>query len=165
MSEQTPSKKTSTKAKTPSKKTSPSKVETPIKEVIKKPTGKYFYGVGRRKASTTRAKIYPDSPFQITVDGQSIESYFPQYYRLVIENMLTKVGYKQGAIELFARGGGIMAQAESSRLAIAKALIKIDEGFRPVLRMYGYLTTDIRKVLPKRAGHRKARKREQWSKR
>lgn len=130
-----------------------------------KPTGKYFYGVGRRKACTARAKIYPGNDFTIIVDGKDAKEYFPMYYYQILDNMLTNVGYRQGTIHLFVRGGGTMAQAEASRLAIAKALLKIDEGFRPVLRMYNYLTTDIRKVLPKRPGLRKARKREQWSKR
>jgi small subunit ribosomal protein S9 len=130
-----------------------------------KPTGKYFYGVGRRKACTARAKIYPGNGFKIIVDGKDAQEYFPQFYFQVIDNMLTNVGYRQGEVHLFVRGGGVMAQAEAARLAIAKALLKIDEGFRPVLRMYGYLTTDNRKVLPKRPGLRKARKREQWSKR
>lgn len=131
----------------------------------KKPAGKYFYGAGKRKACTARAKIYPGEEFVILVDGKDAKDYFPHFYYQAIENMLTNVGYKQGAIHLFPRGGGVMAQAEACRLAISKALLKIDEGFRPVLRMYGYLTTDQRKVLPKRPGLRKARKREQWSKR
>jgi len=139
--------------------------EKTIKSPSTKEKGTYFYGVGRRKACTARAKIYPGKEFEIIVDGKKAQEYFPHYYYQVLENMTTNVGFKQGAIHLFVRGGGVMAQAEAARLAIAKALLKIDEGFRPVLRMYDYLTTDIRKVLPKRPGLRKARKREQWSKR
>jgi small subunit ribosomal protein S9 len=131
----------------------------------KAPTGQYHYGVGRRKACTARAKIYPGNDFVLIVDGKDAKEYFPEFYFLVLDNMLTNVGYRQGAIHLFARGGGVMAQAEASRLAIAKALLKMDEGFRPVLRLYGYITTDVRKVLAKKAGKRKARKSEQWSKR
>jgi small subunit ribosomal protein S9 len=127
---------------------------------------KYFYGVGRRKRSTARAKYYPGTKtLAITVNGKELTEYFQDYYAKVISNACQQIGVTAGNIALFVRGGGITGQAEAARLAISKALLKNDEGFRPLLRMHGLLTTDIRKVLPKRAGFRKNRKKEQWSKR
>ena len=80
--------------------------------------------------------------------------------------MLSNVGFKAGRIELFINGGGVMGQSDAAILAISKALLKKDdENFRPVVREYGYNSTDIRKVLPKRPGLRKARKARQWVKR
>lgn len=125
----------------------------------------YHYGVGRRKASTARAKVYPGKKFAVTVNFKPLKEYFPLYYCRTIENMLQLVSYEQGSIDLFIRGGGIMGQAEAARLAISKALIDIDEAYKPILRLHGFVSTDIRKVLSKRPGFRKARKREQWSKR
>lgn len=127
---------------------------------------KYFYGVGRRKRSTARAKFFPsDKAITINVNGKEVRNYFADYYARLLENMLSLVGIKEGRFDLFINGGGIKGQAEAARLAMAKALVVQNEGYKPVLRMNGFLTTDIRKVLPKRPGLRKARKREQWSKR
>ncbi len=127
---------------------------------------RYFYGVGRRKASSVRAKYYPgESEIGFIVDGKKSSDYFPRFYEQLIQELFTRVGVTTGSIELFARGGGVSGQAEASRLAIAKALLVSNEGLRPLLRSFGYLTTDNRKVLPKRPGLKKARKREQWSKR
>ncbi len=127
---------------------------------------KYFYGVGRRKRSTARAKIYPGKKeVVINVNGKPVREYFADYYARVLDNMLSLAGVKEGVINIFVRGGGVKGQAEAARLAIAKALVVQDDSIKPVLRLHGFLTTDIRKVLAKRPGLRKARKSEQWSKR
>jgi small subunit ribosomal protein S9 len=127
---------------------------------------KYYYGVGRRKASTARAKYFPtDGEIEISVNKKVLSDYFHEFYKQTILTGISNMGIRAGRIEIYVNGGGTMGQAEAARLAIAKALLKYDEGFRPVLRSFGYLSTDIRKVLPKRPGLRKARKREQWSKR
>ncbi|MEM1311975.1 MAG: uS9 family ribosomal protein [Patescibacteria group bacterium] len=127
---------------------------------------KYHYGVGRRKASTARAKYFPtEEDVTVLVNKKELSRYFPYFYEQTVLNSLSNIGIRTGKIELYINGGGIMGQSEAARLAIAKAILKFDEGFRPILRTFGYITTDIRKVLPKRPGLRKARKREQWSKR
>ncbi len=126
----------------------------------------YFYGCGRRKTSTARAKYYvSDEPLKITVNKKAFETYFPELFRKNVEALLTNIGIKSGNIDFFINGGGLSAQSQAARLALAKALLAKDEGYRPILRSFGYLTTDIRIVEPKKAGLRKARKREQWSKR
>ena len=130
------------------------------------PTGKYFYGVGRRKSSTVRAKYYPGtSAIAITVDGKKFDEYFPVHFQKTITSFLDQAGVREGTIELFARGGGVSGQVDAARLAIAKAFVEFNEGLKPVLKAFHYLSTDVRKVLSKKAGLRKARKREQWSKR
>jgi small subunit ribosomal protein S9 len=127
---------------------------------------KYFYGVGRRKACTARAKVYEATELTVFVNGKKLEEYFPSFYQLTITEMLSKVGLKDAKIELFINGGGVTGQSDAARLAIANALLKKDdEGFRPAIRANGYNTTDIRKVLAKQAGRPKARKSRQWVKR
>jgi len=129
-------------------------------------TQKYYYGVGRRKAATARAKYFPsEKALEVTVNKRPVKEYFAEFYYQTISSSLQNIGISTGTFELYINGGGTMGQAEAARLAIAKSLLVQDEGYRTVLRMYGYLSTDIRKVLPKRPGLRKARKREQWSKR
>lgn len=125
----------------------------------------YHYAVGRRKAATARAKILPKGKLQITVNKKPVDTYFLDYYQQNIKNLFTQLGISDVNVDLFINGGGIMSQSEAATLAIAKALVKMDEAYRPLLRMHGYLSTDIRKVLPKRPGLRKARKARQWVKR
>ena len=126
----------------------------------------YFYGVGRRKCSVARAKYYKgDTELVILVNKTPIKDYFQEFYLQAILIAATKLGISTGKLDFFVKGGGVMGQAEACRLALAKSLVKMDEGYRPVARLNGYITTDIRQVLPKKAGFRKARKREQWSKR
>lgn len=127
---------------------------------------KYFYGVGRRKSASARSKFYEGTKeLVILVNKQPLNVYFEDYFAKTILNAVTNIGITTGEIHLFINGGGASGQAEAARLAIAKSILKFDENFRVILRMHGYLTTDIRKVLSKKTGLRKARKREQWSKR
>jgi small subunit ribosomal protein S9 len=127
---------------------------------------KYHYGSGKRKDATARAKYFVSGePLTILVNGKDYAVYFPELMRKYIDNVVTNIGLKTGQIHFFINGGGASGQAQAARLALAKALVAQDEGYRPVLRSFGYLTTDIRIVEPKKAGLRKARKREQWSKR
>lgn len=128
-------------------------------------TNTYHYGVGRRKACTARAKIYDANELTITVNGKELKDFFPAFYALTITESLSNVGVDKVKIELFVRGGGVTGQSDAARLAIANALIKKDEAYRPQIRLHGYNTTDIRKVLPKTAGKPKARKSRQWVKR
>ncbi len=126
----------------------------------------YFYGVGRRKSSTARCKYYPESEkLEILVNKSEPKKIFPDFYIKNLEIALNNLGITSGKFDFFVNGGGISGQSEACRLAMAKALLKNNESYKPLLRMHGYLTTDIRKVLPKKAGLRKNRKREQWSKR
>lgn len=57
-------------------------------------------------------------------------------------------------------------QAEAIRLGIARALCKLDlENNRPILKKEGFLTRDARVVERKKYGHKKSRKRFQFTKR
>jgi small subunit ribosomal protein S9 len=125
----------------------------------------YHYGIGRRKRSSVRAKLYESKELVITVNGKDARQYFTDYYFKTLEAMLSNSGVREGKIELFAIGGGVMGQVEAARLAIVKALIKRDETIKPLMKQFGYTTSDNRKVLPKRPGLIKARKARQWVKR
>lgn len=127
---------------------------------------RYSYGVGRRKASTARAKYYPSAnPIQVFINKKPLSTYLHQFYAQVIEIALVNINITTGELQIFVRGGGSSGQAEAIRLAIAKSIITYNPEIKPAIRLLGYNTTDTRKVLPKRPGLRKARKREQWSKR
>lgn len=127
---------------------------------------KYFFGVGRRKSCSARCKYYPENQeLEILVNKKPLSEYFPDFYAKNISICTANIGIKTGRMELFIRGGGLSGQSEAAIVAIAKSILAFDEALKPIIRTFGYITTDIRKVLPKRSGLRKNRKREQWSKR
>lgn len=128
---------------------------------------KYFYGVGRRKTAVARAKYYPgDNELKILVNKQEFKEYFKDCFQTYLTEACINFGIKTGTVHFFVKGGGVSGQIQACRLALTKALVTYNqELYRPIARTFGYLTTDIRQVLPKRSGLRKARKREQWSKR
>ena len=68
-------------------------------------------------------------------------------------------------IKLNIIGGGFTGQSQAARLAIARALVKINEEDRKTLRSYGFMTRDSREVERKKPGRPKARRRFQFSKR
>ena len=136
------------------------------KKTDEAPQTAYNYAVGRRKRASARSKYYPGVlPLVVNVNKKPIAGYFPDFFAKTILNAIANIGITTGQFDLFVNGGGNTGQAEACRLAIGKSVLKSDENLRPILRLHGYLSTDIRKVLPKRSGLRKNRKREQWSKR
>ena len=67
--------------------------------------------------------------------------------------------------KLTVKGGGFNGQAEAVRLAISRALCKINQENRTILKPEGLLTRDPRTVERKKFGQKKARKKHQFSKR
>ncbi len=122
--------------------------------------------IGRRK--TAVARIYlSEGKGQITINKKEMKDYFPtdtlQYVVKQPLNLL-EVAEKYD-IKVNLDGGGIKGQAEALRLAIARALVKLDEESKPTLKAAGFLTRDSRKVERKKPGQPKARKKFQFSKR
>lgn len=141
------------------------------KEIPKeKISEKYFFGVGRRKASVAQVRLYPGEKIgedEILINKRKVKEYFPTLtlqaafmapFRAV--GMLNK--FKVSAL---ARGGGIKGQAEAVKLGIARALVKFDENYRKTLKDLKLLTRDSRKVERKKPGLKKARRAPQWNKR
>jgi small subunit ribosomal protein S9 len=122
--------------------------------------------LGRRK--TAIARIYlKDGDGKITINGKDFKEYFPTatlHYVVEQPLMLTET---QGNydIKVNLKGGGINGQAEAVRLAISRALVKINEEYRPVLKENGLMRRDPRMVERKKPGQPKARKKFQFSKR
>ena len=122
--------------------------------------------IGRRKAAVARVYL-SDGKGQITINDREYKQYFPneilQYVVLQPLNLLN-VADKYD-IKVTLDGGGFKGQAEAVRLAISRALIKIDPEYKPKLKAEGFTTRDPREVERKKPGRPKARKRFQFSKR
>ena len=122
--------------------------------------------VGRRKAAVARVYVTEGSG-NIVIDKRPLEVYFPssilQYVVLQPLNKL-EVADKYDIVA-HIDGGGFKGQAEAMRLAIARALVKINPEDKSALRSEGFMTRDARVVERKKPGRPKARKRFQFSKR
>lgn len=123
-------------------------------------------GIGRRKTSVSSVRLRRGTGI-IDVNGRGFEEYFPlQLQRDLILAPLAKFS-EPAKVDLVIRvkGGGLEAQAIATRLGISRALVEGDESVRVELNQLGFLTRDSRKKERKKYGHKKARKRFQFSKR
>ena len=121
---------------------------------------------GRRKQAVARVRLRPGSG-TITVNGRSIEEYFPTpTHRMVLTEPL-KITETADVYDVDATldGGGPSGQAGALRHGIARALVEVDPDLRPVLKKAGFLTRDAREKESKKYGLKKARKAPQYSKR
>ena len=123
--------------------------------------------LGRRKTAVARVYVNPGKG-AITINDRPLDLYFKEEtLQYIVQQPLELTGtLAQFDIKVNLDGGGIKGQAEALRLAIARALCKVNsETYRPVLKSNGLLTRDARKVERKKAGQPGARKRFQFSKR
>lgn len=122
--------------------------------------------VGRRKAAVARVFV-TEGEGKITINKRSLETYFPSsILQFIVKQPLNKLEVAEKYdINVNLGGGGYKGQAEALRLAIARALVKINPDDKKVLRAEGFMTRDPRTVERKKPGQPKARKRFQFSKR
>jgi len=131
------------------------------------PKKPYFYGTGRRKSSVARVHLYPNGSGQITVNNRDIDDYFGLETLKVIVRQPLVTTDTVGKVDVVAtvKGGGVTGQAGAIRHGIARALVELDENFRPVLKKAGFLTRDPRMKERKKYGLKAARRAPQFSKR
>jgi small subunit ribosomal protein S9 len=122
--------------------------------------------VGRRKTSVARVVLAPGSG-KITVNRKPLEKYFA--LETLRAEIVKPFEVTQSAgkydVRVNVDGGGSTGQAGAIRLGVARALIRLNEENRGLLRAAGFLTRDPRMVERKKYGQKKARKRFQFSKR
>ncbi|MCH8928454.1 MAG: 30S ribosomal protein S9 [Candidatus Marinimicrobia bacterium] len=125
-----------------------------------------FYGTGRRKKAIARVWLVSGKG-GFSINKREVDDYFPR------KSLQYVINQPFGAIEADSKydviatvkGGGLSSQAGAIRLGISRALLKIDEELRPVLKKAGFLTRDSRMVERKKYGLRGARRAFQFSKR
>ena len=122
--------------------------------------------VGRRKAAIARVYV-SEGTGTITINKRTLEEYFPSpILQFIVKQPLTTLeATEKYNIKVNLIGGGYKGQAEALRLAIARALVKINAEDKSALRKQGFMTRDPRAVERKKPGQPKARKRFQFSKR
>jgi small subunit ribosomal protein S9 len=122
--------------------------------------------VGRRKEAVCRLYLTPGTG-KWEVNGRTLGDYFPRPTLVSAIQQPFTLTDTLGQFDVKARldGGGMSGQAGAVRLAVARALVKVDEGNKKKLREFGLLTRDAREVERKKPGRAGARKRFQFSKR
>ncbi|HBC21755.1 MAG TPA: 30S ribosomal protein S9 [Porphyromonadaceae bacterium] len=122
--------------------------------------------IGRRKAAVARVYLSEGSGV-ITINKRSLDDYFPSsILQYVVKQPLLTLGVEDKYdIKVNLDGGGYKGQSEALRLAIARALVKVNPDDKAALRAEGFMTRDARVVERKKPGRPKARKRFQFSKR
>lgn len=128
---------------------------------------KYFYGLGRRKSATARARLFKGKG-TVTINDKPAKEYLSENTSLLAEvtDPLAVVGkQKEYDITIRVNGGGLSGQVDAIKLAIAKAITAEHGDLRSTLKKADMLKRDPREKERKKYGLRSARKREQFSKR
>jgi small subunit ribosomal protein S9 len=133
---------------------------------IPKKVGNVIFATGRRKTSVARVRLVKGKG-DIIINNKKLNEYFPAgNYEMIVKQPLVAVNFKNDLdILVNVFGGGLTGQAGAIRHAIARALDVYDEKNHKALKENAFLTRDPRMVERKKYGHKKARKRFQFSKR
>ena len=122
--------------------------------------------LGRRKSAVARVYVC-EGTGKITINKKDITEYFPSaLVQFVVKQPLAELGVEEKYdIKANLDGGGFTGQSQALRLAIARALVKINAEDKSALKKKGFMTRDSRAVERKKPGRPKARRRFQFSKR
>ncbi len=122
--------------------------------------------IGRRKSSVARVYV-SEGNGKIVINKKELTEYFPSaILQYVVKQPLNLLDVAEKYdIHANLDGGGFTGQSQALRLAIARALVKINPEDKKTLKVQGFLTRDRREVERKKPGRPKARRRFQFSKR
>lgn len=130
-------------------------------------SAQYYEGIGRRKESSARVRLFPGGTGRIVINDRAAEEYMPREGDLdAVLQPLRVVGQERTYdISIHVLGGGISGQRDACRLGVARALLKIDPELRSALRGADLLTRDPRVKERKKPGLKRARKAATYTKR
>jgi len=144
----------------------------PEPEARKLKKGEYIEGVGRRKRSTARVRIFSVPAAQsvkakdFEINEKSGKIFFQDWQHTTALAPLERVGLENAiAMTVKVKGGGITGQAEAVRMGLSRALVELEPSYRGKLKRAGFLTRDPREKERKKYGLKKARRAPQFSKR
>ncbi len=126
----------------------------------------YVWGTGKRKCAIAQVRLFPGEG-EISVNTKPYEEFFPrlEHRHMIVSPFLATNTTGKFRVTVKVGGGGISGQAAAIRHGIARALVKENELFRPMLRKEGLLTRDARIKERKKYGLKRARKAPQYTKR
>lgn len=142
-------------------------------EVIKKPkipsSSDVYHAVGKRKTAIVKVWLEKSDTHSFTINGIDIKNFFGArdlyYLKFKTPFIVCGLDISNYSIRSASIGGGIAGCSDALRLAISKAILLMDSSLGHYLKTAKLLTRDSRVVESKKYGLRKARKREQYSKR
>ena len=125
-----------------------------------------FYGTGRRKSSVARVYLTPGTG-KITINKRDIDDYFGlETLKVIVRQPFAATETNEKFdVNVTVKGGGYTGQAGAIRHGISRALLQVDDEYRPMLKKAGYLTRDPRMKERKKYGLKAARRAPQFSKR
>lgn len=134
-------------------------------EKTEKKTNRYFQAKGGRKSANASARVF--SGKGLIVNNKDYKEYFRTMRNQITAHLPFETSDLKDRVgaSVMVRGGGINAQADAVKNAIARALVKFEPDLRKLLKPAGYLTRDSRIVERKKYGLHKARRAPQWAKR
>ncbi len=125
-----------------------------------------YQSIGKRKTSISHVTLFVGKG-NVIVNGQNALDFFP--YETLVQDLTQPLvvtdSLKKFDVKVTVKGGGFTGQAGATRLGIARALLKVSNDFKPLLRQAGLLTRDSRIKERKKYGLKAARKAPQYSKR
>jgi small subunit ribosomal protein S9 len=126
----------------------------------------YVWGTGKRKCAIAQVRLLPGKG-EIIVNDKPYQEAFPrvEHRRMIEHPLLATDNMGKFYVIVKVNGGGLSGQAGAIRHGIARALVKENELFKPVLRKEGLLTRDARVKERKKYGLKRARKAPQYTKR
>ncbi|NLE50187.1 MAG: 30S ribosomal protein S9 [Chloroflexi bacterium] len=130
-------------------------------------TSNYYEGIGRRKTSTARVRLWPGGNGSVVINDKPGEEYLARIgdFEQVLEP-LRAVGQETAYnVTVKVQGGGDTGQRDAIQLGLARALLKIEPEWRPVLRAGEFLSRDPREKERKKPGLKRARKAPTYTKR
>lgn len=135
--------------------------------ILKTGNRKFVYAIGRRKSATAKIRLYGKGSGTFVVNGRPLQEYFPTaiLQQAAIRALTATNNVDQYDANVEVMGGGPRGQSDAVKLAVARALVKADEGFKVVVKKEGLLTRDARVKERKKFGLKRARRAPQWAKR
>jgi len=126
----------------------------------------YFHGTGRRKSAVAQVRLSPGNG-AIIINGTPYEERFShlEHQRAIMEPLLVTDSVGKYNVTVKVAGGGISGQSGAISHGIARALVRVDESLKPILRQNRLLTRDARAKERKKPGLKRARKAPQYTKR
>ncbi len=125
-----------------------------------------FYGTGRRKSSIARVYLVPGTG-KVVINKREMDDYFGmETLKIIVRQPMEATNTTDKYdVKVTVRGGGFTGQAGAIRHGIARALLHVDDDYRPILKKAGYLTRDPRMKERKKNGLKKERRAPHFSKR